>query len=289
MILFYFCCANIRFPLKNSKFYIYILRKKAKKSVDNSKKYKKNNKLHFLKIFFVPLHPMTKYICTIMMILAVCILTGCSLFKSFSKRSTPSRSADYDYTYRQQVEDQSGWQSYNWHNDEELIRLHAVADSLIALGEEVPDELKRRLNPRNYVETIIPQVCHDIISTAKEYIGCKYGAGRMGPDRFDCSGFTSYIYQFYNITLGRSSRDQFLQGREIHDTRYLQPADLVFWTGSNKRSKDVGHVGLVVDVNEDTGEFFFIHAASTGIQIDSSTMDYYAERYRGARRIIDYK
>lgn len=230
---------------------------------------------------------MTKYFYSIMVVLVVCIFTGCSLFRSLSTRNTLPRSSEYDYSYVRQVEDQSGWQSYDWHNDAELVRLHAVADSLIALGEQVPEELRRKLYPKNYVETIVPPICNDIIMTAKDYIGCKYASGRMGPDRFDCSGFTSYIYQFFNITLGRSSRDQFLQGREIYDTRNLQPADLVFWTGSNKHSAEVGHVGLVVSTNEDTGEFSFIHAASTGIQIDTSTMPYYAERFRGARRIIE--
>lgn len=181
----------------------------------------------------------------------------------------------------------SGWQSYDWHNDAELVRLHAVADSLTALGEKVPEEVQRRIRPKNYVETIVPPICNDILMTARDYIGCPYKAGRMGPDRFDCSGFTSYIFAMFDIRLSRSSQDQFLQGREIHDTRNLQPADLVFWKGSNARKKNVGHVGIVVDVNEDTGEFHFIHAASTGIQIDSSTMDYYAIRYMGARRIVE--
>ncbi len=230
---------------------------------------------------------MTRTICILFVTLAVCILTGCSLYRSYTTKQTSSQSAPYDYTYSRQVEDQSGWQSYNWHNDAELVRLRSIADSLTALGEQVPEELQRKINPKNYVETLVPPVCNDIITTAKDYIGCKYKAGRMGPDSFDCSGFTTYIYQFFGITLGRSSRDQFLMGREIYDTKNLQPADLVFWTGANSHSKDVGHVGLVVDVNEETGEFRFIHAASTGIQIDISTQDYYAKRYRGARRIIE--
>ncbi len=230
---------------------------------------------------------MTKYFYFILVSLGLCILTGCSLFKSLSGRREQPRMAEYDPSYGRQVEDMSGWQSYNWHNDAELVRLHAVADSLIALGEQVPEEVQRRLHPKNYVETLVPPICNDILMTAKDYIGCPYAAGRMGPDRFDCSGFTSFIYAMFDITLARSSQDQFLQGREIQDTRFLQPADLVFWTGSNARRKNIGHVGIVVDVNEDTGEFHFIHAASTGIQIDSSTMDYYAKRYRGARRIIE--
>ncbi len=230
---------------------------------------------------------MSKYLTTILIVLTACLLTGCSLLRHLFGRGSEPQSADYDITYVRQVEDNSGWQSYNWHNDEEMRRLRAMADSLIELGEAVPEEVQRRLNPKNYVETIVPPICNDIVHVAKDYIGCKYGAGKMGPDRFDCSGFTSYIYLLHGITLGRSSRDQFLQGRVVNDPRMLQPADLVFWTGSNSRSKDVGHVGIVVSVDEDTGEFTFIHAANTGIQIDQSTMEYYAKRYRGARRIIE--
>ena len=230
---------------------------------------------------------MIKYISTIVLVLTVSFLTGCSLYRQYFAQSPRLQTSDYDITYARQVEDNSGWQSYNWHNDEELVRLRAVADSLIALGETVPEEVQRRLHPKNYVETLVPPICNDIITMAKDYIGCKYSAGKMGPERFDCSGFTSFIYQQVGITLGRSSRDQFLQGRVIYDTRTLQPADLVFWTGSNARSEDVGHVGLVVSVDEDSGVFTFIHAANTGVQIDQSTMDYYAVRYRGARRIIE--
>lgn len=233
---------------------------------------------------------MAKYISIFFVTVIVCILTGCSLFQSFAKKDTQVRSSEYDYTYVRQAEDLSGWQSYDWHNDAELVRLHAIADSLIQLGEQVPDELQRKLHPKNYVETLVPPVCNDIVMTAKNYLGCKYANGRMGPDRFDCSGFTSYIYNFFNIVLGRSSRDQFLMGREIHDQRALQPADLVFWTGSNSKKQIVGHVGIVIDVNEDTGIFRFIHAAvHTGITISSSDEDYYVKRYMGARRIIEYE
>lgn len=233
---------------------------------------------------------MAKYFYLFCVTAVVGILTGCSLFQSFAKKETRARAAAYDYTYIRQAEDQGGWQSYDWHNDAELVRLHAIADSLIQLGEKVPDELQRKLHPRNYVETLVPPICNDIIMTAKNYLGCKYGSGRMGPDRFDCSGFTCYVYSFFDIVLGRSSRDQYLMGREIYDPRALQPADLVFWTGSNSKNQTVGHVGMVIDVNEDTGVFRFIHSAThTGITISSSNEEYYQKRYMGARRIIEYE
>lgn len=125
-----------------------------------------------------------------------------------------------------------------------------------------------------------------IVDKARDYIGCRYGAGQMGPKRFDCSGFTSYIYLQFGITLGRSSRDQFLDGDAITDTRGLMPGDLVFFSGT-RASDRIGHVGIVTEADPETGCFRFIHAAMTGIQIDRSDADFYQKRYIGARRIVN--
>lgn len=125
-----------------------------------------------------------------------------------------------------------------------------------------------------------------VVVTARKYLGCKYKAGAMGPKRFDCSGLTTYVFQQYGILLNRSSRDQFKNGVEVKDTKKLLPGDLVFWTGSNARSKEIGHVGIVVEAFSD-GTFTFIHAAMTGVQIDRSDAIYYKTRYRGARRVIN--
>lgn len=208
--------------------------------------------------------------------------------RSSAGKGTPS-DIDLDngeYTWKDGYIDDYGWQSYNWHAETDTVRLRAIADSLLALGEQVPDEVASQLHRNNYVETVIPVLCYDIVTMAKDYIGCKYGAGRMGPDRFDCSGFTSYVFAQNGIKLGRSSRDQYLRGQEISDTHLLRPGDLVFWTGSNRKSKDVGHVGIVVSADPATGRFSFIHAARTGVQIDQSNAEYYAARYRGARRMF---
>lgn len=226
-----------------------------------------------------------RYILTIAVTLVVGILTGCSLLQRTTKPKSTAHEVG-DYTWKDGYIADLDWQSYEWHADTDTVRLRQIADSLIALGEQVPEEVSSKLSRSNYVETSTPSLCYDLVMMAKDYIGCRYGAGKAGPDRFDCSGFTSYIFGLNGITLGRSSRDQFLQGAAIHDTRDLRPADLVFWTGSNRRRKEVGHVGIVVSVNRETGEFSFIHAASTGIQIDQSNADYYAARYMGARRIL---
>lgn len=227
----------------------------------------------------------TRYILT--SLLTLCILTGCSVMQRLLHVGSLSpRPAQDDYTWKDNYIDEVAWQTYDWHAETDTVRLREIADSLIALGEQVPDDVSSKLHRNNYVEVPVPTLCYDIVTMAKDYIGCKYSAGRQGPDRFDCSGFTSYIFAQHGIRLGRSSTDQFLMGTAIEDQRKLRPGDLVFWTGSNSRRKDVGHVGIVVSVDVQTGHFSFIHAAHTGVQIDQSTTDYYAKRYRGARRIL---
>lgn len=126
----------------------------------------------------------------------------------------------------------------------------------------------------------------DILKTAERYMGTPYRMGATGPTRFDCSGFTSYVYKKQNIQLNRTSRDQYTQGVSINKDE-VRPGDLVFF-GSRRSGKGVGHVGIVYSV-EDDGSFKFVHASCKhGVTISRSTDEYYTRMYRGARRILAY-
>lgn len=125
----------------------------------------------------------------------------------------------------------------------------------------------------------------NIVQTALQYIGARYRSGSSGPSSFDCSGFTSYIYGKQDIPILRTSRSQYTQGRAVDCIADLQKGDLVFFGGSRSRRR-VGHVGIVTEVSEDGKSFKFVHAARTGVQVDSSNSAYYSKRYMGARRII---
>lgn len=126
----------------------------------------------------------------------------------------------------------------------------------------------------------------DIIEKAKEFIGVPYRYGQMNPKRgFDCSGFTSYVFRSLDIDLTRTSRSQFAEGTEVGDRRELQEGDLVFFTGTRSKTT-IGHVGIVTEVDSETGAFKFIHAGRQGICITSSSSGAYNRRYVGARRIL---
>jgi cell wall-associated NlpC family hydrolase len=125
----------------------------------------------------------------------------------------------------------------------------------------------------------------NIINTALKYLGVKYAYGKSSPKGFDCSGFTKYVFNEQDITLTRTSHSQFAEGQNISQGKDLKPGDLVFFGGENA-PRHVGHVGIVVDVDQETGRFTFIHASRQGIKVDQSTEKYYSSRYMGARRII---
>lgn len=123
----------------------------------------------------------------------------------------------------------------------------------------------------------------DLLSEANKHIGKPYRHGMKGPNAFDCSGFTSYVYKQFGYKISPASRVQYTDGVQV-DRKNLRKGDLVFFT-SRSSGKNVGHVGIVTEANNETGDFKFIHASINGVKV-SSCEGYYANRYVGARRVI---
>ncbi len=131
-------------------------------------------------------------------------------------------------------------------------------------------------------ETLADQV----IAYARTFLGTPYKLGASGPKLFDCSGFTRYVFKHFGYNLTQYSGAQFSEGREVPGYSDLQKGDLVFF-GKRGSVRNIGHVGIVVSVNEEKGSFSFIHASTSGGVIESeSTQAYYMMRYIGARRIL---
>lgn len=129
------------------------------------------------------------------------------------------------------------------------------------------------------------QLIADLLKEAHTHMGKRYRAGSKGPNAFDCSGFSSYVYRQFGYELSPSSRAQYGQGEKV-EKGDLRPGDLVFFTGRSLR-RGVGHVGIVVKADNETGNFSFIHASSSkGITISTNDA-YYGRRYIGARRVIN--
>ena len=137
------------------------------------------------------------------------------------------------------------------------------------------------LNLDNDVATI-----NCLLDEAVRHIGARYRSGSKGPNAFDCSGFTSYVYrQMGYDNIGASSRDQYARNIPVSRSE-MQRGDLVFFTSPNS-GRNVGHVGIVVDVDPITRSFNFIHASSSsGVKITNSNDGFYARRFIGVRRVM---
>lgn len=118
-----------------------------------------------------------------------------------------------------------------------------------------------------------------LIAYAKQFLGTPYSWGGNGPNAFDCSGFTKYMFAHAGYTLNRTATDQLANGSSVSKSE-LQPGDLVFF--KNNTSKPVSHVGIYI------GGGNFIHASSTTyqVQIDDLTSGYYSRVYVYGRRIL---
>ncbi|HHU49391.1 MAG TPA: LysM peptidoglycan-binding domain-containing protein [Clostridiales bacterium] len=121
---------------------------------------------------------------------------------------------------------------------------------------------------------------NDIVKFALKFEGYPYRRGKEGPNSFDCSGFTYYIYKQFGYRLNRVSRDQALNGVAVSRSN-LAPGDLVFF--SNRTSgNSIGHVGIYI------GNGNMIHASNSreGVKRSSINSDYYRKHWKCARRII---
>ena len=130
------------------------------------------------------------------------------------------------------------------------------------------------------------ELSDQLIAYARTFTGVPYKLGASGPRQFDCSGFTRYVFKHFGYELTQYSGAQFQQGREVPSYADLQKGDLVFF-GKRGSVRNIGHVGIVVSVDEERGSFRFIHASTSGGVMESeSTQAYYLMRYIGARRIL---
>lgn len=78
-----------------------------------------------------------------------------------------------------------------------------------------------------------------ILRVAASKKNAPYKAGATGPSRFDCSGYTSYVFSRAGIKLPRTSADQSRRAKPIA-AKNARPGDLVFFYNGTR----VYHVGI---------------------------------------------
>jgi len=122
---------------------------------------------------------------------------------------------------------------------------------------------------------------NEIEKNAKYFLGTPYVWGATGPDTFDCSGFTQWVYRDVGIKIPRVSREQARVG-EFISFENLQRGDMIFFDTKKHRSGKVTHVGIYL------GSGNFIHASSAGKKVviyNFNQKEFYKKRFLWGRRV----
>ena len=121
-----------------------------------------------------------------------------------------------------------------------------------------------------------------ITAQAKQYIGCPYQSGAIGPDAFDCSGLIFTVFrESAGVQMPRSVKAIYSRAKIIKPEE-AEPGDLVFFKTTGDGS--ISHLGIYIGKNQ------FIHAASdgnnTGVIVSSLKERYYANSFAAVGRVI---
>ena len=124
-------------------------------------------------------------------------------------------------------------------------------------------------------------VADQAVELALSYVGYPYVYGGSSPKGFDCSGFTSYVYKQFGISLNRSAANQLDNGTPVAMSELL-PGDLVLFKKAGTGSKRASHVGIYI------GNHQFVHASTYGVGVIVNDLSdaYYTTGFVGGRRIV---
>ena len=107
------------------------------------------------------------------------------------------------------------------------------------------------------------------VQEAYNKLGTPYQWAASGPDRFDCSGLTMWVWGKAGVSLPHSSQSQYSSGRHVSQSE-LQPGDLTYY------GSPIHHVGIYV------GGGRMISAPHTGDVV--KLQDAFRSDYTGATR-----
>ena len=178
------------------------------------------------------------------------------------------------------ISEENGWSKVKVGDKEGYISSSLLSDkrqetsrSMTKFREKTAEESNKTENTSNVASSGNGS---SVVATANQDIGSRYIYGGTAPSGFDCSGFTSYVYKKYGVSLSRTAAGQYSNGVAVSKGE-LQPGDLVMFGKSG-----INHVGIYI------GGGKMIHAAnpSRGVTTDTINSGYYGTNYVGARRIL---
>ncbi len=131
--------------------------------------------------------------------------------------------------------------------------------------------------PRQRLVAHVALLRKQLTALGRKQVGDAYRAGSSGPNAFDCSGLTRYVFkQVTGRNLPHYSGAQYKMAKKV-SRKNAQPGDLVFYLRGSAH-----HVGLYL------GDGKMVHAVGRGkrVRVQSIFGPWYTRHYSGMGRIL---
>ncbi len=179
---------------------------------------------------------------------------------------------------------ENGWSKVKTNNFEGYVSAELISDTKVSVETTSRSMQETRANNESQTATTQATSTNEntslgqqIVNFAMQYKGYPYVYGGAGPNSFDCSGFTQYVYKHFGYSIPHSARSQAYIGTRVSKSE-LRLGDLIIFTEAG--SSDIGHVGIYI------GNGSFIHASTPSVGvIVSSLYGYYESRYMTGVRV----
>ena len=172
--------------------------------------------------------------------------------------------------------------------------LPAAAQLLLDSG--APGDLRRALYAYNHSWSYVDHVLSiaasygyldpagipaQAVGLARSRLGLPYVWGATGPETFDCSGLTQWVYAQLGIPIPRTAQAQFDAAMPVA-LEFLQPGDLLFYENTYPSHERITHVGIYA------GNGLVIMATQAGDFVKEVPLDnpYWASHLASAGRPV---
>lgn len=166
---------------------------------------------------------------------------------------------------------------------EEFLKVQKAIEELFGNVDSIdPKEPVNPIKPDTTIDISSLDSRHQVVETAKKYLGVPYVWAGNSPEGFDCSGFTGYVMKEVGQSVPRISADQYTDSRKLK-RKNVKPGDLVFFSNGS----GVSHVGIII--SESGQPLQMIHAStSKGVIItDIDSSSYWVSRVHGFGTYLD--
>lgn len=169
-----------------------------------------------------------------------------------------------------------------------VVRARLAAPVPVAHRAAVPD-LAAPVQPTAYlIEATDAPRADSVVAFALRQLGTDYCyAGRTPATGFDCSGFVSYVFARYHVTVPHSTALLIDVGRPVPRAQ-ARPGDIVVFTGTAATATTPGHAGIVL--SQPGQPLRFVHSSSarreSGVKISQVEGSGYERRFMQVRRVL---